>query len=147
MAVERSTNKTNPLIEQYLDKIQSLIYLAVALVLIIMAMIAFYIVLKDLSNILTENASILALDSALEDLLVILIITALIQTVLVYIKSHQLDPRLILGVGLTAVIRRVLVFGVNQRPWEDIALTALLMLVLIIGIYLIGDRKLSNDEK
>ncbi|MCD1293666.1 phosphate-starvation-inducible E [Methanocella sp. CWC-04] len=132
--------------DQVLERVQFWIYLAVTAFLVIMALIAFYIVAIDLLNLIMHSPSIIGIDNALEDLLVILIIAALIQTLIEYIKSGQLDPRLILSVGLTAVIRRVLVFGANQRPWEDIVLTALLLLVLIIGIYLIGDKKFTHEK-
>lgn len=54
----------------------------------------------------------------------------------------MLDLRLILSVGLTAMIRRVLVFGVEKNiTWEQMAVTAILILVIIVGIYLVGEKK------
>jgi uncharacterized membrane protein (DUF373 family) len=125
-----------------LDKVESAIYLLVALFLGIMALMTFFLTAKDLSLFVTGGASLDVIDSALNSLLVILIIAALIQTVIVYIKIHMLDLRLILGVGLTAMIRRVLVFRVEKNiTWKETAVTALLILVIILGIYLIGDKE------
>jgi uncharacterized membrane protein (DUF373 family) len=60
----------------------------------------------------------------------------------------MLDLRLILGVGLTAMVRRVLVFGVEKQiTWEEMAITALLIAVIVFGIYVIGDRKLIHLHK
>jgi hypothetical protein len=40
------------------------------------------------------------------------------------------------------MIRRVLVFGVEKAiTWEQMAVTALLILVIIIGIWLVGEKK------
>jgi uncharacterized membrane protein (DUF373 family) len=129
-------------ITDVLDKVESAIYLLVALFLGIMALMTFFIVAVDLSHFVTGPADLNVIDMALNSLLVTLIIAALIQTVIVYIKLHTLDMRLILGVGLTAMIRRVLVFGVEKTiTWEQMAVTALLIFVIILGIWLVGEKK------
>ncbi len=130
-----------------LDKIESGIYLIVALFLGIMALLTFFVVARDLSHFVSVPVNLTLIDTALNDLLVTLIIAGLIQTVIVYIKLHMLDLRLILGVGLTAMVRRVLVFGVEQQiTWEEMAITALLIAVIVFGIYLIGDRKVKHKD-
>lgn len=130
------------IIVDVLDKVEAGIYLLVALFLGIMALLTFFIVAGDLASFLASPGELTIIDKALNDLLVTLIIAALIQTVIVYIKTRTLDLRLILGVGLTAMIRRVLVFGVEKTiTWEQMAVTALLILVIIIGIYLVGNKK------
>ncbi len=129
-------------ITSVLDKIESGIYLLVALFLGIMALLTFFVVAKDLWGFLSGPVSLDLIDLALNDLLVTLIITGLIQTVIVYIKMHMLDLRLILGVGLTAMVRRVLIIGAgHQGSSVDMAITALLIAVIAIGIYLIGNKK------
>jgi uncharacterized membrane protein (DUF373 family) len=131
-----------------LDKIESGIYLLVALFLGIMALLTFFIVARDLSQFMSGTADLGMIDVALNDLLVTLIIAGLIQTVIVYIKLHLLDLRLILGVGLTAMVRRVLVFGVEKQiTWEEMAITALLIAVIVFGIYMVGDRKFIHLHK
>ena len=99
-------------IADLLDKAESAIYLLVALFLGIMALMTFFVIARDLTQFDfgqlvsgTSNANITLINSALNDVLVTLIIAGLIQTVIVYIKIHTLDLRLILGVGLTAMIR------------------------------------------
>jgi uncharacterized membrane protein (DUF373 family) len=128
-----------------LDKAEAAIYLLVALFLGVMALMTFFLVARDLSQFAIGQYDLNVIDAALNSLLVTLIIAALIQTVIVYIKIHTLDLRMILGVGLTAMIRRVLVFGIEKTiTWEQMAVTALLILVIIIGIYLVGDKKASR---
>jgi hypothetical protein len=40
------------------------------------------------------------------------------------------------------MIRRVLIFGVEKNiTWEQMAVTALLIFVIILGIWLIGEKK------
>ncbi len=135
-------------IADLLNKVESVIYLLVALFLGIMALMTFFIVARDLTQFITGPTDLDLIDTALNSLLVTLIIAALIQTVIVYIRIHMLDMRLILGVGLTAMIRRVLVFGVEKNvSWEQMAVTAILILVIILGIYLIGERKVPGTMK
>ncbi len=128
-----------------LDIVEAAIYLLVAIFLGIMALLTFFIVANDLTQFISAVDKLSVIDTALNSLLVTLIIAALIQTVIVYIKTHTLDMRLILGVGLTAMIRRVLVFGVEKDiTWEQTAVTALLILVIIIGIYITSYRIPAN---
>ena len=143
--LKSTDNRYSNTIGNALDIVQSTIYLLVAVFLILMAVMSFYIVALDMMKFVTEPASILLVDKALENLMIVFIITGLIQTLIVYIKTHEIDARLVLAVGLTAVIRRVLVFGAVVKPWEETALTALLLFVLILGLFLIG-RKKRGDE-
>ena len=139
--IKSADNRYSNTIGNALDIVQSTIYLLVAVFLILMAIMSFYIVAQDMMKFVTEPASILLVDKALENLMIVFIITGLIQTLIVYIKTHEIDARLVLAVGLTAVIRRVLVFGAVIKPWEETALTAVLLFVLILGLFLIGYKK------
>lgn len=135
----------NVSIASALDIVEAAIYMLVAIFLGIMALLTFFIVANNLTQFISSTDKLFVIDTALNSLLVTLIIAALIQTVIVYIRTHTLDLRLILGVGLTAMIRRVLVFGVEKDiTWEQTAVTALLILVIIIGIYMTTNRMPAN---
>jgi len=121
--------------------VESVIYLLVALFLVIMAFATFFIVAQDLAGLTTGTMSINVIYTSLNDLLVIMIIAELIQTVAVFIRSHQLDLRLIIIAGLTAMIRRVLVFGVEKIPVEEMAVTGLLLVILVAAVYFLSERK------
>lgn len=129
------------------DLVESAIYLLVALFLIIMAIASFFIVARDLSGLITGSMSIDTIYMSLNDLLVILILVELIQTVVVFIRSHRLDLRLIIAAGLTAMIRRVLVFGVEHIPVEEMAVTAVLLVVLVGALYLLSSRKQETQRE
>jgi len=132
----------------FLDKVESAVYLLVSVFLVVLALMTLFIVGKDMALFVTEPFSLDTLVLALNDLLVTLIIAELIQTVVVYFKSHQLELKLILGAGLTAMIRRVLVFGVEKNiTWEEMAITAFLILVITIAIYLVGEKKVRLERE
>jgi uncharacterized membrane protein (DUF373 family) len=49
--------------------------------------------------------------------------------------------------GLTAMIRRVLLFGIEQNITSvDMAITALLIIVLAVAIYLVGQQKVERPS-
>ncbi|HTY90635.1 MAG TPA: phosphate-starvation-inducible PsiE family protein [Methanocella sp.] len=129
----------------FLDKVESAVYLLVSIFLVLLALMTLIIVGKDMASFVSQQYGLDTLVLVLNDLLVTLIIAELIQTVIVYFKSHKLELKLILAAGLTAMIRHILVFGVEKSiTWEDMAVTALLILVIIVGIYLIGEKKVST---
>jgi len=130
----------NRVIGSALELSQAAIYLVAAILLVLLALMAFIVVGGDMYNIVRGTMSIQSIDVVLGDILVVFVISGLVQTLIVYIKSHTIDPWLVLSVGLTAIIRRVLVFGAQERPYEDVALTAVLLFVIIIGLYLVDRR-------
>jgi len=132
----------------FLSKVESAVYLLVSIFLVLLALMTFFIVGRDMANFIFSPFSLETLVLALNDLLVTLIIAELIQTVVVYFKSHQLELKLILAAGLTAMIRRVLVFGVEKNiTWEEMAITAFLILVITVAIYLVGEKKVKLERE
>jgi uncharacterized membrane protein (DUF373 family) len=137
----------NRVVGRALDLAQAAIYLVAALLLILLALMAFFVIASDMNNIVRGSMSIQSIDIVLSDILIVFVITGLIQTLIVYIKSHSIDPWLVLSVGLTAIIRRVLIFGAQDRPYEDVALTAVLLFVIILGLYLVDRRYRSTGRR
>ena len=137
----------NETIAMIIGRIESAIYLIAALFLIIMAIAAFVVVAGDLFQFTASGEKIDIIYSALNDLLVVLIVVELIQTIAVFIQRHVLELRLILAAGLTAMIRRVLLFGVEKNiTAEDMAITALIIIVIAVAIYLIGRQKVERPS-
>ena len=130
---------TSETVVSVLEKMQSAIYLLVSIFLIVMALIAMYIVSRDIFTFITGSLQLDDLVMALQDLLTVLIIAELIQTVVVYFKSHQLDLKLILAAGLTAMIRRILVFGA-EKSVDLIEMIVIAALIVIIAIAIVVIR-------
>ncbi len=130
-------------IARFIGSAESVLYLIAALFLVLMAIAAFFVVTRDLYGLIFDGMAINVIYTALNDLLIVLIIAELLQIIVVFIQKHQLDLRLILAAGLTAMIRRVLVFGVENIAWEDMAVTAALIAILAAAIYVIGREKIE----
>lgn len=136
------TKETSEIVVSVLEKLQSAVYLLVSIFLVIMALMSMYIVGRDLLTFVTGQLILDDLVIALQDLLTVLILAELIQTVVVYFKSHQLDLKLILAAGLTAMVRRILVFGAEKGidPMEMVVIAGLIV-IIAVAIVIIGDRK------
>ncbi len=142
----QTSRDTSETVIGILEKMQSGIYLLVAIFLIIMALVAMFVVGRDIFNFVTGSLVLDDLVKALQDLLAVLIIAELIQTVVVYFKSHQLDLKLILAAGLTAMIRRILVFGAEKGvDTTEMIVIAALIAIIAIGIVVIGKDSRSNE--
>ena len=126
-----------------LSVLESAIYLLISVFLLGMTLLMLYQVGKDLTGFSFMTATTGSIMPALQDLMTTFILAELIQTVVVYLKSHMIDIKLILAAGLTAMIRRILVSGVEAMSPQDMAVTAFLMLVLIVAIFLAGERKID----
>jgi uncharacterized membrane protein (DUF373 family) len=76
----------------------------IGLFLIIIAMLSLVAVSQDLTARLpfASNAALIAL----QDIFTTIIVAELLMTVLGYLKSRTIDLRLILGAGLTTMVRR-----------------------------------------
>lgn len=140
----RDTSET---IVGILEKLQSAVYLLVSIFLVVMALMAMFIVGRDLLTFATGALKLDDLVVALQDLLTVLILAELIQTVVVYFKRHELDLKLILAAGLTAMIRRILVFGVEKGidPMEMVVIAALIVIIAVAIVVI--DRNTEPEGK
>ena len=142
----QTSGDTSETVVDILEKMQSGIYLLVSIFLIIMAMVAMFVVGRDIFNFVTGSLVLDDLVVALQDLLTVLIIAELIQTVVVYFKSHQLDLKLILAAGLTAMIRRILVFGAEKGiDTTEMVVIAALIAIIAIAIVVIGRDRRADE--
>jgi uncharacterized membrane protein (DUF373 family) len=126
-----------------LGTMETAIYLLVSVFLLAMTLLMLYQVGKDMTGFSFMTTTTGNIMPALQDLMTTFILAELIQTVAVFLKSRMIDVRLILAAGLTAMIRRILVSGVEEMSTPDMAVTAVLMLVLIVAIFLAGERKIN----
>ncbi|MBU2617709.1 MAG: phosphate-starvation-inducible PsiE family protein, partial [Euryarchaeota archaeon] len=117
-----------PKLVRTLDGLYMVIYVTIAIFLIAMAFASFVFVGKDLWGVLGAESPMLVILMALKDLFIAIIIVELLLAVVVFIREEQIDMRLLLGAGLTAMVRKVLVFGVEEvNIMEMVVVVALIM--------------------
>ena len=114
------------------------LYGAVAVLLIIIAIMS---LLGEVANFTlpVENSAILGL----QDLFTTIIILELLMTVVGYIKRKSINLGLLLGVGLTAMIRKIITVGYSSLSYQEFALVLLATAILVAAIIFVGDRTIK----
>ena len=130
-----------PRILRLLSGTTSVIYLIIAGVLVLLAGLSFYDLARKLFTLALDPALSGGVLDVLHTLLLTFIIIELLETVVIYFRTHQLRVRPILFAGLTAMIRRVLVFGVEPTDFMDVIATVIVIAVLTAAIFLIGKEE------
>ena len=116
------------------------LYGGVAVFLVIIAVISLIGELESIRTYLYENAAIIGL----EQLFNTIIILELLMTVVGYLKSRSISLGLLLGAGLTAMIRKIITVGYTPVAAQDFALILLAMVILVAAFVFIGDKKVHT---
>lgn len=117
------------------------IYFAIAIVLALLALLSLVDVVKGFLKIggsLTLTASIL---SILHSVLLTIIIVEILETVIVYFRTNRVLVRPILIAGLTAMVRRILFYGVEMIEPVDLLVDAVVIAVLTAAVVVIGKEE------
>lgn len=136
--------KLPPFIEKIVAGISSItmiIYLVIAAVLVILAALSFVEVFLQAGTIIGSKDITGGILGVLHSLLLSIIIIELLETVVIYFRTSQFHVQPILFAALTAMIRRVLVYGVETSDFLDILTTVAAIGVLTIAIVLIGKEE------
>lgn len=112
------------------------LYSAVAVLLIVIAIISLLVEVSNISTYVTSASPILAL----QELFVTIIVLELLMTVVGYIKRRSINLGLLLGVGLTAMIRKIITVGYSSTNNQEFALVLLATAILVAAIIFVGDR-------
>jgi uncharacterized membrane protein (DUF373 family) len=114
------------------------LYGAVAVLLIIIAIMSLIGVVANFT-LPVENSAILGL----QDLFTTIIILELLMTVVGYIKRKSINLGLLIGVGLTAMIRKIITVGYSSLSYQEFALVLLATAILVAAIIFVGDRTIQ----
>jgi uncharacterized membrane protein (DUF373 family) len=82
--------------------------------------------------------------SALNGVFVTIIVAELFGTVIDYIRRRTINLKLILGAGITAMIRRLLVLGVEPIAFEELVIVLIAIVILIGGMRFISDINIET---
>lgn len=128
-----------------LSAVPVIIYIGVALLLTIIAIFSlifsFFTILQMIGLGVIEWE--VGITDVIESILFTIIIIELFETVTVYLKTRKVPIRAILIAGITAVIRHFIVMNTTKMDPLVMVAEAIVMGVLIAGIYLIKDTPSS----
>jgi uncharacterized membrane protein (DUF373 family) len=117
------------------------IYFAIAVVLALLALLSLVEVARGflvIGESLTLMSGILTI---LHSVLLTIIIVEILETVIVYFKTNRVLVRPILIAGLTAMVRRILFYGVEAIEPMDLLVDAVVIAVLTAAVVVIGKEE------
>ncbi|NYT05775.1 MAG: hypothetical protein GKC04_05315 [Methanomicrobiales archaeon] len=124
-----------------ISSVTVVIYILVAIALTTLALLSFYDVGLQLLNAVVGETGSAGILQVLHALLVTIIIIEILETVTAYFRTNRLQVKPILLAGLTAMIRKILISGVNVTETADTVLTLAAIAVLTAAIVYIGKEE------
>ncbi|MDN7012050.1 hypothetical protein FGW20_03110 [Methanoculleus sp. FWC-SCC3] len=121
------------------------IYLLIAASLSLLAIFSFYDVILQVAALVHVDDMTQGMLEVLHALLLTLIIVEILETVTAYFRTNRVLVTPILIAGITAMVRRVLTFGVEHLEPIDIGMTLVAILVLTIAIVYIGKQERADS--
>ncbi len=112
------------------------LYAVVAILLVAIAVVSLINVVSNIATYVVTNTPILGL----QELFLTIIILELLMTVVGYMRNRSINLRLLLGAGLTAMIRKVITVGYLPIESQEFALILLGIGIFVAAIIFIGDR-------
>jgi len=120
------------------------IYLLIAVSLSLLAIISFYDVALQMAALVHAGDMTQGVLQVLHALLLTIIIVEILETVTAYFRTSRVQVTPILIAGITAMVRRVLTFGVEHLDPIDIGMTLAAILVLTVAIIYIGRQERAD---
>ena len=117
-----------------------LCYFVVALILCVIAIFSIIHVGDILFQMFQTGDYSSGILTAIHAILLTIIIIELFETVIIYLHTRQVPVQALLLVGLTAMIRHVLVFSIQEAPLIDLVAKGIVMMVLVFGIYMLRNE-------
>ncbi len=116
------------------------LYSAVAVLLIVIAIISLLAEISNIATYLSSTSPILGV----QELFVTVILLELLTTVVGYLKTKSINLGLLLGAGLTAMIREIITAAYFPLAAQDFALV-LLATAILAAIVFVGNRAIQRD--
>ena len=133
--MQQTENVSNKTIVAIFERIELLIYGLIGALLVAIALVSVAVVSRDMITTPSLGSAL----SALNGLFITIIVAELLVTVIGYMKHRTVNLRLILGAGITAMVRRLLVLGVEPIAFEELGIVLAAIVVLIGGMRFISD--------
>lgn len=121
-----------------------LIYVCVAVILLILAVLSLSDAMYGFHTIIT-GAKESGMMEALHAVLLTIVIIEIMETVTGYLRTHTIQIRPILVAGITAMVRRLLFF--DTEPLTELLLGEVVLAIVAILVLTIAIIYLGKEEK
>ncbi|HVP25619.1 MAG TPA: phosphate-starvation-inducible PsiE family protein [Methanomicrobiales archaeon] len=122
------------------------IYFAIAIVLALLAIISFIDIAQAFLDIGKDPDLTTGILNVLHAVLLTIIIVEILETVIVYFRTNRVLVRPILIAGLTAMVRRILFYGVEAIQPVDLLVDAVVIAVLTAAVVLVGKEECQDTK-
>ena len=133
--MQQPENKSDKAIVAIFERVELVIYGLIGVLLVVIALLSLIVVSRDVITTPDLSSAL----HALNDLFITIIVAELLVTVVGYMKHRTVNLKLILGAGITAMVRRLLVIGVEPIAFEELVIVLFAIVVLIGGMRFISD--------
>jgi uncharacterized membrane protein (DUF373 family) len=133
--VQLPENMLNKAMVAIFERAELLIYGLIGALLVVIALLSVAAAVNAILTTPSLGSSLLALNHVF----ITIIVAELLVTVIDYIKHRTVNLKLILGAGITAMIRRLLILGVEPIAFEELVIVLIAIVILIGGMRFISD--------
>lgn len=127
-------------IVQVFESAELILYGAVGVLLVVIALVALAAEVDSIVSYFVSDSPIIGLNF----LIAAIIALELLMTVVGYMKTRSINLGLLLGAGLTAMIRDIIVFGYQPTDLQNFAVILLATAVLVAALYFVGDKTIHT---
>ncbi len=125
---------------QIFESVELILYGAVGVMLVVIAVVALAGEVDNIVSYFVTDTPIIGLNS----LIAAIIALELLMIVVGYMRTRSINLGLLLGAGLTAMIRDIIVFGYQPTDLQDFAVILVATAVLVAALYFVGDRTIHT---
>jgi uncharacterized membrane protein (DUF373 family) len=140
MDAEPPQRKAHERMVQVFESVELILYAVVGVLLVVIALVALTGEVEHIVSYFVTDTPIIGLNL----LIAAIIALELLMTVVGYMKTQSISLGLLLGAGLTAMIRDIIVFGYQPTDLQDFALILLATAVLVAALYFVGDKTIHT---
>ena len=125
---------------QVFESAELILYAIVGVLLIVIALVALAAEMGDLVSYFVNDSPIIGLSF----LFAAIIALELLMTVIGYMKTKKISLGLLLGAGLTAMVRKIIILGYSEVAWQDFVLVLAATIILVVALYFVGDKTIHT---
>ena len=125
---------------QVFESAELILYAIVGVLLIVIALVALVAEIGDVASYFVTDSPIIGLSF----LFAAIIALELLMTVIGYMKTKKISLGLLLGAGLTAMVRKIIILGYQEFALQDFVLVLAATIILVVALYFVGDKTIHT---
>lgn len=125
---------------QVFESAELILYGAVGVLLVVIAIVALAAEVDSIRNYFVAGSPIIGLSFLIASIIAL----ELLMTVVGYMRTRSINLGLLLGAGLTAMIREIIIFAYQPTNLQYFEVILLATAVLVAALYFVGDKAIQT---